>query len=148
MDKVEDERIWVTDLDTVTDLEEEIFDYVNYVVNLSSWCDSQWAHDNRYAHISIPDGEAPAGGEINYTDFALACDLVYEYLEREDKGHILVHCAAGISRSVSVASAVLSRRNDTSVCEEVERVMEARNNGLDPHPTNISYAEKWVKENR
>ena len=146
MQKVEGERIWITDLDVIEDRGEDIFEQVEYSVNLSSWCDSKFAQRNRYAHISIPDAVTPPDvDDPKYADYALACDFVWSLMQREE-GDILVHCAAGVSRSVSVAAAVLARKNDTSVREEVENVREARGKALRPAPENVKFAERWVDE--
>lgn len=66
-------------------------------------------------------------------------DAVTTVLNLLDAGNtVLVHCHRGISRSGSVAAAVIAARTDTSVTDAVEQI--AAVTGEEPHPALVSYA--------
>jgi len=137
VDKVKGECIWITDIDTIEEDPDEVMKQIDFTLNLSSWCDSQIAGENHYAHISIPDG---AG---SYLDFKQAVDIALERIQNDEE--VLIHCAAGVSRSVAVATTVVACRRETGFEDELGRVKSSRNSGINPAPALRRYGQRYVE---
>lgn len=137
MDKVHGETMWIGDVD---DLDQGNLEKFDFILNLSNWCDSALAQKRSYAHVSIADG----GG--NYRDFETAAELLLNRLQSFGEENVLVNCAAGVSRSVAVASAVTAVRKNQCFEEGLERVRFHRSLGQDPHPELVSYGERFVEK--
>ena len=138
MDKVEGEYIWITDIDTIEEDPDEVMRQVDFTLNLSVWCDGQIAGENHYAHFPIPDGSG------SYLDFKQAVDTALERVLNDEE--VLIHCAAGVSRSVAVATTVVACRRETGFEDELGRVRSSRNSGLDPSPALRRYGKRYVEE--
>lgn len=138
MDKI-NSRLFIGSVD---DLKEwESLDGIDFHLNLSSWTDSQLAHEKSYTHISIEDGAA------EYWDFKQAVDVLVDRLENTEDT-ILVNCAAGISRSVSVLATSLAVTQGLSMVEAKNQVQEKRGVHQNPHPSLISRGEKYLRQRR
>lgn len=135
MDKVKGELIWIGDID---DLKEGDLEHIDFVLNLSSWCNSQLAIQASYAHISIADGDG------DYADFEIACQLLWNRLNNDEDENILVNCAAGVSRSVAVATTAVALRRGTGFDEELGRVRSSRGIDQRPHPKLVEYGRRFV----
>lgn len=108
------------------------------IVNVSK----QEYEDSNEHWIPLNDGVYDGGTSLD--NFSAAVELVIELLEKEQP--LLVHCAAGQSRSVSVlatALAVYEQRNIDSVIEE----MVAQNNGIRPEESVLSKGKEYIKYN-
>lgn len=81
------------------------------------------------------------GPQNDYTDFERATETLLEFFEADHV--VFVHCAAGISRSGSVASAALALRHGIDVEEAIERV-RARRPAVHPHPHLRGQAQRFV----
>ena len=138
MDKVKGEYIWITDIDKIKEKPDAVMQKVDFTLNLSSWCDSQIAKENQYCHFPIPDGDG------SYLDFKQAVDIALERVENDEE--VLIHCAAGVSRSVAVATTVVAARRGNRFEDELGRVKTSRNSGLDPAPALREYGRKYVEE--
>jgi len=138
VDKVKGEYIWITDIDTIEEDPDEVLKQVDFTLNLSSWCDSQIAGENHYAHFPIPDGSG------SYLDFKQAVDIALERIQNDEE--VLIHCAAGVSRSVAVATTVVACRRETGFEDELSRVKSSRNSGLDPSPALRRYGQRYIED--
>lgn len=77
--------------------------------------------ETEWLHLPILDG---GNGE---DEFESALGLALPFIQRRRKlGNVLVHCAAGMSRSVSVIAALLCEERKTSVDAAFERVAGAK----------------------
>lgn len=66
-------------------------------------------------------------------------DAVTTVLNLLDAGNtVLVHCHRGVSRSGSIAAAVIAAQTDTSVTDAVDQITAVT--GEEPHPALVSYA--------
>lgn len=74
-------------------------------------------------------------------------DIALAVPEYRAKGPVLIQCAAGLSRSASVAYALLRFLDDLSHDEARARVQTPGVTDW-PHPTVLGSARKWVRENR
>lgn len=76
----------------------------------------------RWLHLPIADGGLGEG------EFAAALELCMPFFsEQSRKGNVLVHCAAGMSRSVSVVAAILCSENpELSVDDAFRAIAEAK----------------------
>lgn len=131
------EMIWIGDVD---DLDEGDLTHIDFILNLSSWCDSQLAHASSYAHISIADGAD------NYQDFETAAQLLWNRYNNGKDEMILINCAAGVSRSVAVATTAVALRRGNTFDDELGRVRSSRGISQRPHPKLVEYGQRFVEE--
>jgi protein-tyrosine phosphatase len=82
-------------------------------------------------------------GNIEYRDFRQACELLINRYQRYSE-KILVHCAAGVSRSVSVAAVTVAVAETTGFDTALEQVMTRRNIGIDPNPELQRYGRRYI----
>lgn len=94
-----------------------------------------------WLHLPISDGGMGDG------EFAAALDLSLPFVaERRKAGNVLVHCAAGMSRSVSVIAAVLCSENPRLSVEEAYRqIAQAKGKavGAAPEDVDLLVAPAW-----
>jgi protein-tyrosine phosphatase len=91
----------------------------------------------------LPVREVPLidGPQNNYEEFDTAVNQLLDLLA--DDHVVFVHCAAGASRSVSVAAAALALRRETAVENAVELIRERRPIA-NPHSHLREQAEAFV----
>jgi len=70
-------------------------------------------------------------------------DIVREVMAEEE--NVLVHCAAGISRSVTAVATALAAERDLSFEEAVNLVQESRSQGR-PHPELVDHAQVYLSQ--
>jgi len=92
-----------------------------------------------YLHLPLVDSE-----DENISDYF---DSTYDFLTRDDSSNILIHCAQGASRSVTIAAAFLMRSEKRSSEEVLNEIKKCR----EIHPNNgfITQLKEWeikVKE--
>jgi hypothetical protein len=97
--------------------------------------------DIQWLHLPISDGGLGDG------EFAAALEICLPFVtERRAFGSVLVHCAAGMSRSVSVVAAVLCNDSaDLSVDGAFRRIAEAKARavGAPPEDADLLVAPAW-----
>ena len=90
--------------------------------------------------IDVPMIDGP---QNSYQSFA---DAVQAVLTRRDDGQcVLIHCAAGSSRSPSVAATAITCLTDNTLNESFNQVLERRPE-TDPHDVLIRQAAKVIDE--
>lgn len=88
--------------------------------------------DTEWLKIPIMDG-GNGDGELEY-----AIDLALPFIARRRKsGNVLVHCAAGMSRSVSVLAALLCE-GGSGVEEAFEHIASSKAEALGPFSSDLS----------
>jgi len=82
--------------------------------------------ETEWLHVPIFDG---GNGE---EEFEAALGVALPFIRRRrHQGNVLVHCAAGMSRSVSVIAAFLCEELETSVEAAFDQITEAKAKALD-----------------
>jgi hypothetical protein len=94
-----------------------------------------------WLHLPIADGGAGEG------EFEAVCDLALPFIQRtRGRGNVLVHCTAGMSRSVSLMAAVLcSEDPDLEVADAFAEIAMAKGRalGVDPNECDLLIAPAW-----
>ncbi len=95
--------------------------------------------ETEWLHLPILDG---GNGE---EEFESAISVALPFIARRRKqGNVLVHCAAGMSRSVSIIAAVLCDEDGRTVDEAFETVADAKAQALAyPYPPDLVIAPAW-----
>lgn len=97
----------------------------------------------RYSHFNMADGEAKGyGGRFDDGVFKEAAEELLEALEKDRK--TLLHCHVGKSRSVSVAIAVLSVKNDIPF-HTARSIVEAGRKQAHPKQDLLEKGKEYVK---
>ncbi|UBF22417.1 dual specificity protein phosphatase [Haloarcula virus HCTV-15] len=136
------ERLYVTDIQSVR---ERPLDGIDHVVTV---CQDS-VEDNlpegvHYDFFCMADGveSGHVPGDSSFEMFEQATDRVVAGLTVGDT--VLVHCHAGVSRSVAVATAALAVTEDLSTEEAFQRVRMARPLA-DPHDLLWLHADRYVE---
>lgn len=140
MDKIKGELIYISCINYIKDNPEKVEAAVDFILNLSSWCNSDRAKENSYTHISIADGP-----KTSYIEFKSAVDILLDRIDNDDM--CLVHCAAGHSRSVSVAATAIADRRDQSFEEALGRVRSSHPTPSRPHPALVKHGKNYLDKN-
>lgn len=108
---------------------------LNHIVHVVTLCDEQTEYTT--VHHPIVDG-------VNeQTEFNRAVEIVLEAMKQEQ--NVLVHCASGMSRSVTVVATAIAYSEAISFDEGLEIVAESRSEA-NPHPDIIPHAEQYLSE--
>lgn len=136
MDKII-ENLYLGDVDDLMD--EEVRQEVDFILNLSSHTDSVYTCGSySYLHLNINDG---AG---SFHDFKTAVEAVVYRLDNTDE-KVLVNCAMGISRSVTVVATALAIKKNVDFDSALRQVQESRRINQNPVPELTSMAEKLLE---
>lgn len=115
----------ITDFDTACRVDVDSVDCVITVCQdtLEEEIDTS---DVRYHQYNLADGkhDVERGGECTFELFEQAADELRAAVTNDCE--TLIHCHAGISRSVSVSAAVLAVRNEQTVSVSLEQIREHR----------------------
>lgn len=99
------------------------------------------APNTEWLHLPIADGGSGEG------EFRAACDLAVPFIQRtRERGNVLVHCTAGMSRSVSLVVAVLCSDNpELDVTQAYLEVAQAKGRamGVEPEDAEMLIAPAW-----
>jgi protein-tyrosine phosphatase len=97
--------------------------------------------DTEWLHLPIADGGSGEG------EFEAVCDLAIPFIRRaRQRGNVLVHCTAGMSRSVSLVAAVLcSDDPNLDVAQAYAEVALAKGKamGIEPGDAELLIAPAW-----
>ncbi len=97
--------------------------------------------DTEWLHLPIADGGSGDG------EFEAACDLAIPFVRHaRRRGNVLVHCTAGMSRSVSMVAAVLCSEDPSlDVAQAYLEIAEAKGRalGVEPSEAEILIAPAW-----
>jgi protein-tyrosine phosphatase len=98
-----------------------------------------------YSFYCMSDGPANEyGGNHSYAMFAEAADELYEALTTDET--VLIHCHAGQSRSVSVATAVVGRMLDLSRSDALDLIHRYRITQHYPDRLLMDHASQYISE--
>lgn len=94
-----------------------------------------------WLHLPIADGGSGEG------EFEAACDLALPFIQQaRERGNVLIHCTAGMSRSVSLIAAVLCTEDPSlDVTQAYVEIAEAKGRamGVDPEDAEMLIAPAW-----
>jgi len=90
--------------------------------------------------IDIPMVDGP---QNDYQGFLNAVETVIEAREKEQR--VLIHCAAGSSRSPAVAAAAIALRTDATLNEAFNQIIDRRPE-TDPHDALIRHAARAIDQ--
>ena len=97
--------------------------------------------DTEWLHLPIADGGSGEG------EFEAACDLALPFIyHARQRGNVLVHCTAGMSRSVSLVAAVLcSEDSNLNVAQAYVEVAMAKGRamGIEAGEAEMLIAPAW-----
>ena len=86
--------------------------------------------------VDVPMMDGPRNSDQAFVD------AVRAVLDHRDAGRrVLIHCAAGASRSPSVAAVAMTRRTDNTLTQSFNRVLERRPEA-DPHDALVRQAAR------
>lgn len=108
---------------------------LNQIVHVVTLCDEQTAYTT--VHHPIVDGTN------EQAEFDRAVEIVLKAMDQEQ--NVLVHCASGMSRSVTVVATAIADTEEISFSKALETVAEHRTEA-DPHPDIIAHAEQYLSE--
>ena len=101
--------------------------------------------DQTYSYYCMSDGPTNEyGGDHSYEMFEEAADELYEALRSDEE--VLIHCHAGQSRSVSVATAVLGRLLGLSRTEALQLVHRYRITHHNPDRLLLEHADQYIEQ--
>ncbi len=105
-------------------------------VSLDDRMFSEYPHDWRLLHFPLYDGDAiPAATFREAIDFLVLC--------RSERRRTLLHCAAGVSRSVTIMAAYLMKIKGMSPADALLHIMERRPEAA-PATYTFNSAVMWV----
>lgn len=106
---------------------------LNDIVYVVTLCDEKTPYTT--VHHPINDGvnEQP--------EFDRAVEIVLEALNQDE--NVLVHCASGMSRSVTAVATALAERREISLEEALELVAEKRS-VANPHPDILEHGKLYL----
>lgn len=132
-------QLWLTDLKTVITNDLERFDRVITVCD-EDVTDVVPCEHNQFK-LDSATFTTTSESNYNYDRFAAAVNRLVEALA--DGEIVLTHCGSGISRSVSVASAAVARRNKQSLEEAFRHIKQQR---PDANPSDLyqNHAKKYA----
>lgn len=133
----QEDRLYIGSADDHSNLEDNDIDFV---LNLSFDCAADFGMDRSYAHLPFHDND-----QALYRDFRQAADLLCDRYQLYDDEDLLVHCAAGVSRSVSISAACLAQVEDFGFDEALTRIQDRRGIGIDPHMKLQEYGRRFVE---
>lgn len=122
---------------------------IEYILNLSGsgpGRDSAPSYsiikEQNYFHIPIEDG----GGNPDFLIKTIieTARKIHEQAKEEDSS-LLVHCAVGTSRSVSIAASLMSLENQKRVGENVNRIKKVRPSA-NPEPNLLKQVNRLTAE--
>jgi len=125
------------------DLRQGDLEEIDFIVNLSDACNREIAINNSYCHFFIRDSETTE--HIDYSNFKSIVQLILQRLNDNPDETILINCAMGISRSVTIASTVTAWENALTLSSVIEKVRSPR---LGPSPALKEYGQKFIKEKK
>jgi atypical dual specificity phosphatase len=109
---------------------------LNQIVHVVTLCDEHTEYTT--IHHPIVDGAN------EQAEFNRAVKIVLEAMKQDQ--NVLVHCASGMSRSVTVVATAIADVEGSSFTEGLELVAEHRSEA-DPHPDIITHAEQYLSKN-
>lgn len=133
------ESLWVSGINPVYSDTGTVVDKFDVVVSV---CQDGLRDERKVDTINCAIAETAnqqdrIGGEKRYEVFAEAASRVNQRL---DAGRdVLLHCHAGVNRSIGVASAVIAHQQDIAVSEAISHIQEIRSRA---NPRN--YTRYWA----
>lgn len=136
-------ELYITNITEARTIEKDQFDRIITVCQDS--IEDNVPDSCEYRFYEMSDGpDNTYGGDHSYDLFKIAADSLYEGLEDGEK--VLIHCHAGQSRSVSVATATLGRLLDMPLNEALELIHRYRIPHHYPDDLLLEHATQYIEE--
>jgi len=136
----------ITNITEARTMDKSVFDRVITVCQDS--IEDNISDERVYSHYCMSDGrcevEERYGGSCEYELFAEAAQELYQALA--DGEAVLIHCHAGQSRSVSVATAALGQLLELNQWEALDLVHYYRATFQYPDTTLMDHASDYISE--
>ena len=125
--------LWISDLVKDEEFDERVPEEVDKVVNLSGYQGDK--ADLWYPLIDGSNDQKRFNG------------AVHNILKMIEKGEtVLIHCAAGVSRSTGVGIAVMIEYEELTF-NEADKIMREKRKQANPHPSINNHIKKYPYEN-
>lgn len=139
-------ELYITDITQARTMAKDSFDRV--ITTCQDSIEDNVSDSIEYSYYCMSDGrvevEDKYGGSCEYELFAEAAQELYHALA--DGETVLIHCHAGQSRSVSVATAALGQLLDLTRSEALDLVHHYRATFHYPDMTLMDHASEYISE--
>lgn len=137
-------ELHITCMDEAVQIQKSPFDKVMTVCQ--ERIDDNLPEDMDYSFYCMSDGEpsteAKYGGSCDYDLFEAAANELYQALAEGET--VLIHCHAGRSRSVAVATAALAQLLQVNRSEAIDRIHYHRPVGHYPDRKLMQHASRYI----
>ena len=137
-------ELHITGMDEAVQIKKSPFDKV--ITVCQERIDDNLPADIAYSFYCMSDGEHSTekvyGGSCDYDLFEAAANELYQTLA--DGQTVLIHCHAGQSRSVAVATAALAQLLEVSRFEAIDRIHYYRPVGHYPDRKLMQHASQYI----
>lgn len=143
-------KLWVGDASSARDLGFLSMAKIGAVLNVTrdvpNFHADYQAKEIEYMRIPVNDSLQDVDIERMRVFLPHAASFIYKNRDLEGK-HVLVHCAAGIQRSATVAAFFLHLYEDVPLTQAIEQVVRARSQAFH-HGTQLNFRKSLEKQQR
>lgn len=132
--------IWLGDASASRDLDHLRAANIGYILNITETEPNSFEDQIKYLKVPVPDYD----NTNLLVFFEVCCDFIASAGKQEvlEKKGVLVHCAAGVSRSCTVLVAYLMKHYEWSLQDALAKV-KAKRRIVNPNPGFLSQLEEW-----
>lgn len=143
-------KLWVGDASAAKDLgflsRANIGAIVNATRDIPNYHTDYQAKEIEYMRIPVNDSLQDVDTERMRVFLPHAASFIYKNRDLEKK-HVLVHCAAGVQRSATIAAFYLHLYEDVPLTQAIEQIVRARPQAF-RHGTQLNFRKALEKQQR